>query len=148
MLLLIAAGVAAAGAVTAMLAWIGWRTSRRRRAGEDLASRSATPPDVALEWTAEIEWHQRPGGPRFYIVARTRSSQRTAVSESEPLEWPPTGPDAVEALRRAVDELESNAVAAGWTPAPAGQAWYARRFTWRPRHAAPPGPGPTTRVSP
>jgi hypothetical protein len=200
-LVLIAAGIAAASSLVAALALIGWRARRAgalppvptrhasgprataaprsdrprrlalaastersgvngdapppvhavRRAGgrprgEAPATRSAAPPDVALEWTAEIEWHHGPGGSRFWIMASAGSSERTAVSESEPLEWPPTGPDSLEALRHAVDELESSAVAAGWRPAPAGRAWYAKRFTWQPAQApsAPNAPPPGT----
>jgi hypothetical protein len=115
------------------------RTGGRPR-GEDPAARSAAPPDVELEWTAEIEWRHGPGGSRFCIMARVGSSEQTAVRESEPFEWPPTGPDSLQALRHAVDQLESSAVAAGWRSAPAGQAWYAKRFTWQPtqRREGPP----------
>ena len=137
-LVLIAAGIAAAGSLVA-LAWIGRRRRRAGalpRAGERPGTRFAAPPDVALAWTAEIEWHQEPGGSRFRIMATAGSPERTAVSESEPLEWPPTGPDSLRALRDAVDELEAGAVAAGWRPVAAGRAWYAKRFTWQPAPAA------------
>jgi hypothetical protein len=152
-LVLIAAGLAALCAVIAALAWIGWRATRtgampplpkRRRSASraGAAERSserrplapATPPDAALEWAAEIEWHHDPGGgSRFCIVAsRNGASDRTAVSESEPLGWPPSGPESVDALKHAVEQLEAGALAAGWTPAPPGEPWYAKRFTWQP----------------
>ena len=153
-LLLVVAGLAALCAVTAALAWIGWRATRtgampplptrRERPAPDATAAShssrrrprapAAPPDAALEWAAEIEWHHDPGGgARFCIVAsRNGARERTAVSESELLGWPPTGPESVDALKHAVEQLEAGAVAAGWRPAPPGGAWYAKRFTWQP----------------
>jgi hypothetical protein len=132
----IAAVIVAIVAILAALGFIGWRARRIGALPPGLTARSAAPPDVAVEWTAEIEWHR--GDSRFYVVAgRPGSSERIVVSESEPLPWPPNGPGSVQALARAVEQLESRAVAAGWGPAPAGRAWYAKRFTWQPRRAAP-----------
>jgi hypothetical protein len=142
-LLLIVVGLAALCAVIAVLAWIGWRAIRtgampplpkRRRSAPP-----AAPPDAALEWAAEIEWHHEPGGgSRFRIVASSDGArERTAVSESEPLGWPPTGPESVDALRHAVEQLEAGALAAGWTPAPPGEPWYAKRFAWQPARVPP-----------
>ena len=153
-LLLIAAGLAAVSAVIAAMAWIGWRAMRtgavpplpkRRRSASPAREAErrplapAAPPDAALEWAAEIEWHNDPGGgSRFCIVAsRDGATERTAVSESEPLGWPPTGPEALDALKHAVEQLEAGALAAGWTPAPPGEAWYAKRFTWQPARVPP-----------
>jgi hypothetical protein len=157
-LLLIVVGLATLCAVIGVLAWIGWRATRtgampplpkwrrsasRAREAERPPRRrplaAATPPDAALEWAAEIEWHHEPGGgSRFCIVAsRNGARERTAVSESEPLGWPPTGPESVDALRHAVEQLEAGAVAAGWRPAPPGEAWYAKRFTWQPTRVPP-----------
>ncbi len=117
----------------------GARRTGGRQPGADPAARSAAPPDAALEWAAEIEWHHEPGGAsRFCIVAsRGGARERTAVSESEPLGWPPTGPESVNALKHAVEQLESGAVAAGWRPAPSGGAWYAKRFIWQPARVPP-----------
>jgi hypothetical protein len=143
-LFLLTAGLAVVSALVTALAWIGWRARRtgawppearrRRPPGADPATDTAAPPDPALEWAAEIEWHRDPGGgSRFCIVASTGGTrERTAVSESEPLGWPPNGPESVDALTHAVEQLEAGAVAAGWRPAPAGRAWYAKRFTWQP----------------
>jgi hypothetical protein len=155
-LLAIAGGIAGVCIVLLALGLIGWRTRRKgalpggaplpgdrvraaRRSARATratirqapATPSAAPPDPTRDWQAEIEWRRRPDGSRFYMTATTAgSSERIAVGESAPLAWPPTGPDSVEALTRAVDRLESSAVAAGWKPAPAGPVWYAKRFTW------------------
>jgi hypothetical protein len=43
-----------------------------------------------------------------------------------------------DAARLADAQLESRAVAAGWGPAPAGKAWYAKRFVWQPPRASRP----------
>jgi hypothetical protein len=167
--LLIAAGIAAAGAAGAAGAALA-RARRREKAapaGATLlpgpgvrvlrpsapdaaaAVRSdrprplvlGAPTDRALDWRAEIEWRHARDGSRFRITASTpASSERIAVGESQLLAWPPTGPDAVQALRRAVDELQSAAVAAGWRPVQAGPAWYAKRFVWQ-GVGSPPGPG-------
>jgi hypothetical protein len=143
-LLLLAAGLALVSAVIAALAYIGWQASRtgslppaatRRRAAR--TTPAAAPPDAELEWEAEIEWHHEPrGGARFSIVAgRGGGSERTPVTASEPLGWPPTGPESVDALKRAVEQLEAAALAAGWRPAPPGDTWYAKRFVWQPARA-------------
>lgn len=157
-LLVVAAGLAALSAVIAAMAWIGWRAirtgavpplpTRRRSASRARETERpprrrplapAAPPDAALEWAAEIEWHHDPGGgSRFCIVASSDdATERTAVSESELLGWPPTGPEALDALKHAVEQLEAGALAAGWTPAPPGEAWYAKRFTWQPTRVPP-----------
>jgi len=94
---------------------------------------AAAPPDPGQAWTAEIEWRDTPDGPRFVFVACTDdASERVPVTESEPPDWPPKGSDSLQALKQAVDRLEAAAVSAGWIPAPAGRAWYAKRFAWQP----------------
>jgi hypothetical protein len=138
-LLLLTAGLAAVSALLTALAWIGWRAKRTgawppQARRQPPAPDAAPPPDPALEWAAEIEWHRDPGGgSRFCLVAsRNGTRERAAVSESEPLGWPPNGPESLDALKHAVEQLEAGAVAAGWRPAPAGRAWYAKRFPWQP----------------
>lgn len=113
------------------------RQRRRRPAASRRPARPTLPPDASLAWTADIEWRRAPDGSRFYLVARAEgSSERTTLSTSRPLEWPPTSPDTVKALNRAVEELEAAALAGGWKPAGAGRAWYSRRFTWEPPEPA------------
>jgi hypothetical protein len=173
-LLAIAGGIAGAGAVLLALGLIGRRTRRngalpggaplpghgvrialrsaratRATIRQAPATPSAAPPDPTRDWQAEIEWRRRPDGSRFCMTATLAgSSERIAIGESSPLAWPPTGPDSVEALTRAVERLESSAVAAGWRPAPPGPVWYAKRFTWHVASDAsaplssPPAPPP------
>ena len=125
--------------------WRAWRTARQS-AGGNPPARSSMPPDPTIDWTAEIEWRHGTDGSCFCLTAtRAGSSEQIAVGESGPLTWPPTGPDAVQELRRAVERLESAAVAAGWEPAQTGDSWYSKRFRWQsaaPVKAAPPSPAP------
>jgi hypothetical protein len=51
------------------------------------------------------------------------------------LEWPPSSPDAVQALTVAADRLEASLLGAGWRKLAPGAAWYARRFGWEPARA-------------
>jgi hypothetical protein len=59
------------------------------------------------------------------------------VAESPPLEWPPTGAAAVQALADAVDKLEALLLTAGWKALQPGDSWYAQRFAWEPLVPAP-----------
>jgi hypothetical protein len=105
-------------------------------------------PDIA--WSAEIRWVEAESGARFVALARTgEQEEATVVAESPPLEWPPTGPAAVQALSDAVEELERTLLEAGWTSLPAGTEWYAKRFAWKPVGATPavPRPAPPPQAS-
>jgi hypothetical protein len=90
---------------------------------------AALPPDPSGRWTAELEWHERGAGACFRAVARSETEVAT-VSRSRSFGWPPESPDAVRQVTRAVGELETALLAAGWGPLPAGAAWYAKRFAW------------------
>jgi hypothetical protein len=141
------------GLAFAIGVFLGLRPLRRRSpeeppAARDDASAAALPPAPHRAWTAEIEWRPAGDGARFRIVARAADGGGTAVLvESPALEWPPSGPEGVRALTAAADDLEARLVRAGWRPAAAGNAWYARRFAWEPsaptrrseREPAPPG---------
>jgi hypothetical protein len=96
----------------------------------------ASPPDRHRAWTAEIEWRHTHAESRFCVVARSRGTGKTAVAQSLPLEWPPTGPDSVQALTDAAEDLEASLVAAGWKTLTPGRAWYSKRFAWEPVDAA------------
>ena len=48
----------------------------------------------------------------------------------------PPDAKAVQALREAAEALETSLLTAGWTPLPAGSAWYAKRFAWAAEAAA------------
>ena len=94
----------------------------------------AAPPDPRRAWSAEIAWAGSEGEPRFAALARSgQDEDPTIVAESPPLQWPPVGPAAVQALTDAVTELESALLAAGWIALEPGSAWYAKRFGWRPK---------------
>jgi hypothetical protein len=118
----------------------------QRRAG-------VRPPDTARRWTAEIEWHRSDEDSRFCVVARDPEARGvTVIAQSEPLDWPPADPDAVQALVGAADALTEALVSAGWTPLPPGTAWFGRRFEWKPvatsDDSAPPTPAPTASAAP
>jgi hypothetical protein len=118
------------------------------RRGGHRASRPAAvaPPDPNLDWNAEIEWHHAAGGSRFRFVASSPSApEKAALRESEPVQWPPSGPESVVAMRRAVERLQAAAVEAGWQPAPSGRAWYSRRFRWEAATQAAAAPAPEAR---
>jgi hypothetical protein len=73
------------------------------------------------------------GRARFCLVARPYADpDDVVIAQSPPLEWPPTGPESMRALVRAVEELERRAGEPGWSALPAGSAWYAKRFRWDP----------------
>ena len=94
------------------------------------------PPDRGRGWIAEVEWCHAGGVARFRVLAADAEGTAVAIAESVALEWPPSGPESVQAMSRAADELEAAMLAAGWKPLPPGEAWYAKRFAW-PRAAAP-----------
>jgi hypothetical protein len=106
---------------------------------------AATPPDRGLAWTAEIEWRHDDGESRFCVIAR--GPDTVTLAESPPLEWPPSGPAAVQAMTDAVEKLSATLAAAGWKALPPGHSWYAKRFSWEPAgaqrtEAAPAKPAP------
>jgi hypothetical protein len=96
---------------------------------------AAPPPNTHLEWTAEIEWRQTDGAARFRVIARGPGT--VTLAQSPPLEWPPSGPAAVQATTDAAEQLAAAMTAAGWKPLPPGRAWYAKRFAWEPVAAKP-----------
>jgi hypothetical protein len=107
--------------------------------------RPLAPPDPGQAWAAEIGWDVVDGGAQFRVVARpVDGGEQVVLDESPPLEWPPSGARAVQALTDAVRAFESALVAAGWAPLPRGSAWYAKRFTWQP--GASPRPAPVQRI--
>jgi len=94
---------------------------------------SAAPPDSGVPWTAELEWRHTGDGWRFRALARSpQGSRPAAIGESAPVESPPSGPRSVEAITRAVEELEASLLAAGWRPLPDSGRWYGKRFAWEP----------------
>jgi hypothetical protein len=113
--------------------------SPRRRTGArgGGSARVATlPSDPRRAWTAEIEWRPGDGDSRFWVMATADDgSAKAPVAQSAALEWPPSGPAAVQALSDAARALEEALLSAGWTPLPAGEAWYAKRFAWAARPA-------------
>jgi hypothetical protein len=111
----------------------------------------ARPPDPARKWTAEIAWRESDGESRFVVAARPGRGAKAVVLTSDPVPWPPAGPDDVASLQRVVSGLEAALLSAGWTALEPGDAWYARRFAWAPvaRPAPPPRPAPASpRTSP
>ena len=63
----------------------------------------ASPPDRARTWTAEIEWRESDAEGVFRVVARpTAGRGKVTIAESARLDWPPSGPASVAALRQAV----------------------------------------------
>jgi hypothetical protein len=106
--------------------------------GPPAPERPALPPMTDRPWTAEIEWHETQGAPRFRVVARTaEGAGAVALLTTRPLHWPPVGSEGVQALTDAADALEATLLAAGWQPLPPGDAWYAKRFAWEPPQRAP-----------
>jgi hypothetical protein len=112
--------------------------ARRRPAGRGGGGRVAPlPSDPRRGWTAEIEWRPGESDSRFWVMATADDAgDRAPVAQSAALEWPPSGPAAVQALSDAARALEEALLSAGWAPLPAGEAWYAKRFRWEPRPAA------------
>jgi hypothetical protein len=78
----------------------------------------------------------------FTIVASSGGEDARAIVMSAPVQWPPASPAAVQSLIDTVDALASSLTAAGWTPLPPGEPWYARRFAWHPVAVAPPASAP------
>jgi hypothetical protein len=114
------------------------RAQRNHRKDTALA-----PPDPAVAWRAEIDWREVQGGARFQVVARRLQGGRAGVvAESPALEWPPSSPAAVGALRVAADRLEASLREAGWSTLAPGSAWYARRFGWEPAAVSGSAEGP------
>lgn len=103
------------------------------------------PPDPRRAWIATIEWRHTDAESHFCVVAQAGDGEpATVIAASDPLEWPPTGPTAVQALGGAAAKLEASLVAAGWKALPPGREWYAKRFSWEqvveePTAAQPPG---------
>jgi hypothetical protein len=99
--------------------------------GPDAAA--VVPPEPQRKWIATIGWRHTDAESRFCVFARAdEGGSATVVAESDPLEWPPTGPTAVRALSSAVAKLEASLVAAGWKALPPEREWYAKRFSWEP----------------
>ena len=94
---------------------------------------AASPPDRGVAWTAEIEWRHTDGESRFCVIAKGAGT--VTVAQSRPLEWPPSGPAAVQAMTDAAEALAATLAAAGWKPLPPGHSWYAKRFAWEPATA-------------
>ena len=94
------------------------------------------PPDPRLTWAAEIEWRRIDDESHFCVIARGAGT--VEIAQSPPLDWPPDGPAAVQAVTDAADNLAATLLAAGWTPQPLGDTWYAKRFTWEPGSTAAP----------
>lgn len=107
--------------------------ARPRRVRPPVTAPAGSPPDRRLAWTAEIEWRLTDGASRFCVVARGAGT--VTVAQSRPLEWPPAGEAAVQAMTDAADELAATLTAAGWKALPPGQGWYAKRFAWEPTSA-------------
>ena len=83
---------------------------------------------------AAVEWRQTGDAAHFCVVARSPGAPvaEAVLARSYPLDWPPTGDESVRALSDAADRLAEAFIAAGWTPLPNGDAWYAKRFAWVP----------------
>ena len=95
-----------------------------------------SPPDPRLGWAAEIEWREVGDESRFCVIARGAGTVQ--IAQSAPLDWPPEGPAAVQAVTDAADKLATTLVAAGWKPLPPGSSWYAKRFAWEPSGSSGP----------
>jgi hypothetical protein len=94
------------------------------------------PPVPREAWTAEITW--APDAARFRVVARRPEdpdAAPVALAQTEPLPWPPKDDASVQAMTDASLTLESVLLDSGWSPLPAGGAWYAKRFAWEPQAA-------------
>jgi hypothetical protein len=88
-----------------------------------------------------VEWRATDGQPRFAVLATAEGRREaTEIATSEPVRWPPAGPDDVAALNAVVAALEQALLGAGWSSLPSGDAWYAKRFAWAPPRASAPEP--------
>jgi hypothetical protein len=105
------------------------------------------PPDPEVAWTAAIEWRATGGQPRFAVLATAdEGGEAIEIATSEPVRWPPAGPDDVAALNAVVASLEQALVGAGWSALTPGDAWYAKRFAWAPpKTSEPERPAPPAR---
>jgi hypothetical protein len=92
--------------------------------------RAGSPPDDRLAWTAEIEWRDSDGESRFCVVARGAGT--VVLAQSAPLQWPPSGPAAVQAMTEAAEQLAAMLADAGWKELAPGASWYSKRFAWEP----------------
>jgi hypothetical protein len=90
------------------------------------------PPDPACGWTAEIAWTSGSDSSVFRVIARDGGGKPVTLAESAPVEWPPTGPESIQAMSAAAEALIAQVDAAGWRPLPPGSTWYAKRFAWDP----------------
>jgi hypothetical protein len=106
------------------------------------------PPEPGRAWAAAIEWHLVDGGSQFRVMGRPAEGDDDAIAlgASPVMDWPPAGPQSVQALADAVKRLETRLVAAGWTPLERGTAWYAKRFTWQPGARPPATPTAPARM--
>ena len=103
-----------------------------RRNG-DTRPGAVVPPDLDRPWTAALECRHTDAEARFCVIARRDGGEPGRVlADSGPLEWPPTGPAAVQALTEAAETLEGALLAGGWKSLPPGREWYAKRFAWEP----------------
>jgi hypothetical protein len=98
-----------------------------------------SPPDPREEWSAEIAWSSGATSSLFQVIARRAAGPALVLAESAPVEWPPSGPQAIRAMSDAAAALDAMLLEAGWRPLPPGSSWYAKRFAWDPP-AADPGP--------
>jgi hypothetical protein len=99
--------------------------------GAEKAAGAVEPPDPAQPWTAEIEWQDAGGGPRFCLVARPAGGGADAlIAASEPLPWPPRDAASVRQMRNEVARIEAALLGSGWSPLASGSAWYSKRFAW------------------
>ena len=103
------------------------------------------PDQPGRAWAAEIGWHLVDGAAQFRVAAHPvdDASEPAVIGASPLLRWPPDGARSGQALTDAVKALDAALVAAGWTPLPRGDAWYARRYTWQP--GAQPADAPEAR---
>ena len=119
---------------TAMLPGQRHRSPRLTVLGDGPSPWSGDPPDDPVApphprraWTAEVRWTDT----CFAVIARAgQRGEAVSLATSRPLQWPPADQEAVTEMTRAVERLETAMLAAGWTPRPSGDAWYAKRFTW------------------
>jgi hypothetical protein len=135
------------------LAGAGGNGRERTEEEDGWRAQDLRPPDPTLPWTAELEWHGDGEGPRFCVTARpVAGGPEALIALSEPIEWPPADPAAVERLRRSVARIEAAVRSAGWAPAAPGEAWYSKRFAWTPvatrAPARTPAPTPTPTPTP
>jgi hypothetical protein len=102
------------------------------------------PPDPHTAWTAEIAWTEDGTRARFRAIAHQGTEREVTLAESDPVQWPPTTPEAVAAVSAAAESLTERLTGAGWRTLALGDTWYARRFAWDP--AGEPAVVPTTRM--